>query len=180
MPMPRYIQKTRYCNYCKKELVYTIGLGKKRWESKNFCNQSCNGKWQSFHKSGIHNPETFYRRWENRNREEAKKLMLGNKLAIGHKLSEKHKLKLVKHGSDHWAWKEELASYGAFHKWLVKNFGSASRCESINCPKLPTRRYEYALLDGKEHSHKRENYRMLCIPCHRSYDSRRNKLNAQF
>lgn len=104
--------------------------------------------------------------------------MTGNKFALGHNLSQDHKQKMIKHGKDHWMWKGDAASYSAVHKWLVNNFGKANRCENINCPQRPSRRFEYALI-GAAYTHNKNCFKMLCIPCHRSYDSRLNKLNVQ-
>ena len=82
-------------------------------------------------------------------------------------------------GQKHWGWKGDKASYSAIHKWLVSNYGIANKCENIHCQQLPSDRYEYALITGSTHTHNREAYKMLCRPCHGSYDSRLNKLNVR-
>lgn len=77
-------------------------------------------------------------------------------------------------------WKGDGAGYHAIHKWLVKKFGKASKCENLNCtyPKRTKNRsilrlpkgFHWALLHGKKYVHKRENFIMLCNSCHRKYD----------
>jgi hypothetical protein len=74
-----------------------------------------------------------------------------------------------KKGADHYMWKGEKASYYAFHEWLRANFGKADRCESTTCSGK-SKKYEYSILKGKQHGHNRENYWMLCKPCHMKYD----------
>ena len=78
-------------------------------------------------------------------------------------------------------WKGNKAVYSAYHWWLKNKFGSANQCDNINCiyPRLiddgrvlaeKPKRFEWALIKGKQHEHKRENYIMLCPSCHRKYD----------
>lgn len=57
--------------------------------------------------------------------------------------------------------------YDAIHKWLRNNYGNANKCEHKRCE---SKIYHYALLKGKVHEHKRENYIMLCPKCHFDYD----------
>jgi len=59
--------------------------------------------------------------------------------------------------------------YSAIHHWLKKNFGSANKCTNPLCCKT-RKKYHYALLKGKNHEHKRENYVRLCTMCHFHYD----------
>lgn len=87
-----------------------------------------------------------------------------------------YQLKLSKNGM----WKGNKASYYSIHMWLRLNFGSAKKCDNKSCkyPKKNTRgkimqkpkRYEWALIKGKKHEHKRENYYELCSHCHKLYD----------
>ena len=60
-------------------------------------------------------------------------------------------------------------SYRAIHKWLCRNYGKAYKCESLGCLE-ESKRYEWALIKGKEHDHNRENYISLCKSCHGLYD----------
>lgn len=60
------------------------------------------------------------------------------------------------------------ATYSAFHKWLSRRFGKASKCE-FDCAN-PSHVFDYALIKGKKHEHRRENYMQLCRRCHLSHD----------
>jgi hypothetical protein len=70
--------------------------------------------------------------------------------------------------------------YNKVHRWLLKKFGKASKCEF--CKKTDSVLFEWALIKGMDYSFIRENYMELCISCHRKYDesdiSRRNKSEA--
>lgn len=59
--------------------------------------------------------------------------------------------------------------YFAIHKWLIKHFGKANKCESPFCSGI-LKRYQWCKLKNKKYEHKRENYVMLCACCHRNYD----------
>lgn len=66
----------------------------------------------------------------------------------------------------------ELAKKGgyyAIHAWLRYHYGSADTCENSDCQGYG-KRFEWALIQGKEHGHDRGNYMMLCKPCHMVYD----------
>lgn len=69
----------------------------------------------------------------------------------------------------HHAWKGDNASYYAIHIWLKNNYGKANKCDNSSCISK-SKRFEWALIKFKEHSHNRDNYRMLCKPCHTRYD----------
>ena len=77
-------------------------------------------------------------------------------------------------------WKGEDASYGAKHKWLYKTFGKAGKCENFTSQflefpcKNTSKRFEWALLDGKKYERKIENFKELCHSCHKKYDFRKN------
>ena len=91
----------------------------------------------------------------------------------------KHNPSMEKNGN----WKGKKASYTAFHHWLKNNYGKASKCENTNCiyPRKLQRRgkvifakepkmFQWALLKGKRHEQKIENYIQLCVSCHEKYD----------
>ena len=60
--------------------------------------------------------------------------------------------------------------YKSVHAWLKNNYGSANKCENIEC--LGTsNKYHWSLIYGKEYENNRANFRMLCTKCHRRYDS---------
>lgn len=70
----------------------------------------------------------------------------------------------------HWMWKGDNASYCNFHKWLVKHYGKANKCENPNCKYKNPKRYEWALKKEYKHSHNINHYIQLCSSCHRKYD----------
>jgi len=61
-------------------------------------------------------------------------------------------------------------SYNAVHKWLIRRFGKATKCENPACKSKKPKRFEWALIKGMEYEQKRENFIMLCPSCHRKYD----------
>lgn len=70
-------------------------------------------------------------------------------------------------------------TYMRVHYWLWSNFGKAHKCESGVCNSF-SKRYEWALLRGKRYKKNRENFIMLCRPCHQKYDfteERRQKIS---
>lgn len=85
---------------------------------------------------------------------------------IKHSLETRKKMS----GANRWNWKGKKAGYYAFHQWLKTNYGKANKCENKDCLRKKTKRYEWALLKGKKHDHKRKNYWMLCKSCHSKYD----------
>lgn len=56
------------------------------------------------------------------------------------------------------------------HRWLKRSFGKASRCENIECQTSYSKRFEWALIHGKDYDKERENFIQLCCSCHRKYD----------
>lgn len=92
----------------------------------------------------------------------------------------RHILSVTKRGTEHPHWKGANASYFAKHEFINSNFGKASRCENEGCVyprKNPSRtwlkepkRFEWALKHGRDYSHNKEDYVMLCKSCHSIYD----------
>lgn len=60
--------------------------------------------------------------------------------------------------------------YFRIHSWLIYNHGKASKCENELCTSVNPKRFEWALLRGKEYKRDRNNYIQLCPSCHRKYD----------
>lgn len=86
-------------------------------------------------------------------------------------------------GEKNHLWKGKKASYTAFHHWLRYHHGKAIKCENKSCyyPRKMRKQnritlvvkpsmFQWALLKGKEHEQKRENYIQLCPSCHTKYD----------
>lgn len=61
-------------------------------------------------------------------------------------------------------------NYRKLHHWLVNNYGKANKCEEVNCEYPHPKRFEWALINGKEYEYNRDNFIMLCPSCHRKYD----------
>jgi hypothetical protein len=57
--------------------------------------------------------------------------------------------------------------YHRVHRWLIKTVGHAKFCNFCHAK---NKKYEWALLKGKDYDFKEENFVQLCIPCHRKYD----------
>lgn len=62
-------------------------------------------------------------------------------------------------------------NYHPVHYWLGVNFGKANKCENPDCKSVNKKRFEYALIKGKVYEKNRDNFIMLCVPCHRKYDT---------
>lgn len=82
----------------------------------------------------------------------------------------KNKLPILSGTNNPW-WKEK-PSYSAIHHWLKRNYGKPSSCEMC---KGNSKRYEWALLKGKDYEKNRDNFWMLCTSCHHKYDDLRRK-----
>lgn len=59
--------------------------------------------------------------------------------------------------------------YFNIHQWIVRHYGKAAKCENDDC-KSSSKKYEWALLKGKNHERNVSNYIQLCVSCHRNYD----------
>jgi len=66
-------------------------------------------------------------------------------------------------------WIENPTNYSTIHKWLIKEYGKADRCENKQC-NGKSKNYQYALIKGFKYERKRENFIMLCVSCHKKYD----------
>ena len=81
-------------------------------------------------------------------------------------------------GVNHWNWKGKKVSYGALHEWLYKRLGVAKKCEDCGCSKIPfgkKRWFGWANL-SREYKRLENDWRQLCIPCHRKFDGWREKI----
>ncbi len=67
----------------------------------------------------------------------------------------------------------EKNHYVYVHRWLRNNFGTANKCESINCNKT-SNYYEWALIHGKKYEFNKDNFIQLCHSCHKQYDYGKN------
>lgn len=92
---------------------------------------------------------------------------------LGKKLSRENKENISKAiiGDKNPRWAGNKIGYYGLHTWMRKTFGKANKCELNSIHK--SWRYEWALIKGKTYERKRENFIMLCLNCHRSYDKQK-------
>lgn len=174
--MPRNLSK-KECTICKKIFLQKRSDSLSYFKTKRFCSQKCSAVWKR--EMGM----LSYWKGKKRSRELIAKQtahLKGNKYAKGHIHTEeaRKKMSLSKSNEKHWSWKGDKASYSAVHKWLVKNYGPASKCENKTCLKK-SQKFQYALKHNCNYIHNRNSFGMLCISCHKYYDSRINKINVQ-
>lgn len=60
--------------------------------------------------------------------------------------------------------------YFRIHNWLTYHHGKACKCDNELCESVKPKRFEWALLKGKDYKKDRNNYIQLCPSCHRRYD----------
>ncbi len=90
--------------------------------------------------------------------------------ARGRKLSQAQRKSISARSSgarNHW-WKDDEVGYRAAHTWVNKQNPKTGVCE--DCGKA-SKRTEYALLPGCNASRERQDYRELCVRCHRHFDT---------
>lgn len=61
-------------------------------------------------------------------------------------------------------------SYARFHARIRRKYGKAHRCDNPCCSYPSPKRYEWALIYGREYSSNIDDYMQLCVSCHRQYD----------
>lgn len=66
-------------------------------------------------------------------------------------------------------WLGDDIGYFGIHKWLLKVYGKATKCENIDCLKI-NKMYEWAKLRDKQYKRRRNHFIQLCRSCHRYYD----------
>lgn len=60
--------------------------------------------------------------------------------------------------------------YYNIHNWLRYHYKKGELCENKSCTNINPKRLEWALINGLKYEKKRENYIVLCKPCHSKYD----------
>jgi len=60
--------------------------------------------------------------------------------------------------------------YFNIHQWIKRHYGKADKCENPKCKSINSKRFEWALLNGKQHDRNINNYIQLCSSCHKIYD----------
>jgi len=81
---------------------------------------------------------------------------------------DKNRLLSLPRGKNHWRYGNNPTVL-SIHKWLKNNYGKPDRCESIDCNHI-SKKFDLALIKGKEYERKRENFIILCRSCHKKYD----------
>jgi hypothetical protein len=64
-------------------------------------------------------------------------------------------------------WKGSSASLVAKHSWIKRRYGRPQRCE--HCGTTENRMYHWANISG-EYKRDINDYKRLCVPCHKKYD----------
>jgi len=67
--------------------------------------------------------------------------------------------------------------YNNCHAYINRKYGKASKCENPECEYENPKRFEWALLKGREYSKDINDYIQLCPSCHRYYDFTEEKRN---
>lgn len=83
-------------------------------------------------------------------------------------------------GDKIWNWKGDDVSYAGLHMWVKRKFGKPNKCENSFCkyPRFDAKgrimvkpkRYEWAN-KSRKYIRIREDWIMLCVSCHRRFDS---------
>lgn len=79
----------------------------------------------------------------------------------------------------HPSWKGDKVGYFGVHDWITKHFGQPIGCEICGLSDSNPRRYNWANLS---HTYKRDrnDFKRMCISCHRKYDGSGKKAWATF
>ena len=82
-------------------------------------------------------------------------------------------------GETHYRWKGENAGYSSKHKWIVRKYGRASKCQNKDCI-YPRKNKKGTILNSPKkitwanlsETYKRDisNYIQLCVSCHSKFD----------
>ena len=75
--------------------------------------------------------------------------------------------------------RKESLTYSGIHRWVHRNWGSASdvgKCEICGKENLTSMKIHWANKDHK-YSRNREDWMIVCRPCHAEYDQKFNGVN---
>ena len=92
---------------------------------------------------------------------------------IKHSSETKSKMSYDRTGEKNSAWKGGAVKYRALHMWVVKRLGKAKCCEICKLDKIPEGKKRYFQWANISKIYKRDllDWKQLCIPCHKKYDS---------
>lgn len=65
-------------------------------------------------------------------------------------------------------WKGGVANYSSVHKWIVRWYGKATKCENPDCPKK-SKVFDWANLTGI-YEKNIKHFKQLCRACHAKLD----------
>lgn len=83
---------------------------------------------------------------------------------------EENRLKAIPKGKAHWRYSAN-PTISAIHRWINKWYGRADKCVSkSHDPSIIVKKYDWALIKGKEYDKNIRNFKMLCRSCHIKYD----------
>lgn len=71
-------------------------------------------------------------------------------------------------GKEHWNFSEN-PTVSAIHRWLNYHYGRADHCENITC-EGKGKKFDWALIKGKDYKRLRSVFKQLCRSCHVKYD----------
>jgi hypothetical protein len=143
----------KICLECNKEYFKSKTCSTKQWTNQKYCSKECYRKNWDGHKYGV-------------------KIKKGQRLSP---LTEFKKGKIGDRNEKHPQWKGDNVGYSGIHTWLRINFGYPNKCDNEACLAKNIKRFEWALIKGKEYERKRENFMQLCVSCHRKYDMTEKK-----
>lgn len=93
------------------------------------------------------------------------------RVMTNHDIPRRAQAKRNQFGPANTAWKGDAAQYQALHLRVATVRGKPSRCDQ--CGTTTARRYEWANLTGNYRDV--NDYRRMCVPCHRIYDNQRKR-----
>lgn len=133
------------CGSCGKK-IYVVPSQLKRGRGK-FCSMSCRSK------------VIVYKMHKSRGEAWRAKARLN--------ISKLHSI-VQKDETRHPRWKGDDVGYFGVHDWMTKYYGQPIGCEVCNLDDK-NRKYNWANLSG-DYKRKREDFKRMCVPCHRKYD----------
>lgn len=90
---------------------------------------------------------------------------------------EARRIASIPKGKEHWNFSES-PTVTAIHRWLNYHYGRADHCENVTC-EGKGKKFDWALIRGKDYKRLRSVFKQLCRSCHVKYDmtpERRKKI----
>lgn len=123
-------------------------------------------------------PKGVWKRTDKHLKKLRENLVKANDSVRGKPKTDEHKKKLgdVQSGKKSIHWKGKDADYCTKHMWLYNRYGTAKKCENLDCEFTDSKRFEWANISG-EYKREREDYAQLCSKCHRNWDCGNLEIN---